>query len=137
MVKEFSEYERERAIENMRADQTRMNAEQRVKAHAADVLDRIVNHMIEKGISGVEHGTDQSDNSVILKRSTGTLKISFREIGDPMIHGAEWEYSIDQRRAGDRSGGAISIEQTADNLDNSGLTDQQMAWKVMDWLRER
>jgi len=131
MVKDFSEYERERDKQNKRADEDRMNANQRAKANADELLEKIVKWTKDEGISGIETGIDQSNN-VILRRSTGSLEISFREVGEPMIYAAQWEYSIYQKRTGTRSGGAISLEQTADNLDNSGLTDQQMAEKVMD-----
>jgi hypothetical protein len=74
MVKDFSERERARAKENANADKTRMDAEQRAKANAADLLDKIVIHMITKGIGGIEHEIDQRNNHVILKGSAGSLE---------------------------------------------------------------
>jgi hypothetical protein len=83
--------------------------------------------MMENSISGVEHGVDQRDNSILLRRSTGTLGISSREAGQ-----GEWRYDLDQRRAG----GGNTLELTADNQGHDGMTENEMIDAVTDWLKE-
>jgi len=133
MVKDFSQRESERVAQEAKAAKGRAEADQRAKAHATELEQKIADRIKQKDIHAVEHGINEHDNSILLRRSAGTLEISFREIGSRELMTQEWQYSLYRKR----SGGGSSLERTADNQDLDRLNEDQMEDAVMDWLSEK
>jgi hypothetical protein len=135
MVKDFSERESERAAQDAEFAKAVTEWDQRTKAHASEVEQKIAKYIKQREIHGVKLGIDQSNNRIILERSTGTLEISFREVGDRLLMSQEWKYSVNQKRTGG-SGTRPSLEHTADNLGLNQMTEDQMEDAVTDWLKQ-
>jgi hypothetical protein len=132
MVRNFSEHESERAVQDAEFAKAVTEWDQRTKAHASELEQKIADYIKQKEILGVEHGINKSNNSVLLRRSTGTLEISFREIGSKELMAQEWEYSLHKTRSGN-----TPIERLADNQDLDRMNEARMAKEVMDWLAEK
>jgi hypothetical protein len=135
MVKDFIERERERAKEKEKADAARMDDELRANANAVEWEKKIVDYMALKGITGIDHKIDPHDNHVTLTRSTGTLEIYFREIGERMAMAVEREGRIVQRQTGG-SGTRPSLQDMANNQDRDWMKEKQLQDAVIDWLKQ-
>ena len=133
MVKDFSQRESERAAQEAKAEKARAEADQRTKAHAEELEQKIANYIKEKGVSGIQIGVDRFTNNVMLTRSTGTCTISMRADAartEMLRAPIDWQYSVDQKRKG-----GTAIENVHDSLDNDGLKEDQMIDRVCDWLK--
>jgi hypothetical protein len=132
MVKDFDEHLSKHAREQAEQDKKRREYDEQISANAADLEQRIANHMRKHNVSGVKLGIDQS-NKLVLSRNgdTDRLTISMNQttahlLGNPI----EWRYTLLRERAG-----RGQLQRDADNKDMSHIEEGPMIVAVDAWLR--